>query len=82
VEIQLLQSTRDLLTTLGDETGIDPGWINNGGLYIAHNQVRTCTIICWKKGRPCIRYTFKSKEAILEINYGLYEYPLTYVTAV
>lgn len=38
VQIQLLQSTRNLLISLKDETGIDPGWINNGGLYVAHNQ--------------------------------------------
>nr|CAD7572946.1 unnamed protein product [Timema californicum] len=40
VEIQLLKSTRDLLTRLESETGLDPGWINNGGLYLANNKER------------------------------------------
>nr|CAD7449091.1 unnamed protein product [Timema bartmani] len=40
VEIQLLRSTRDLLTKLESETGLDPGWINNGGLYLANNKER------------------------------------------
>lgn len=39
VEIQLLGTTRDLLMSLEAETGIDPGWINNGGLFIAHSKV-------------------------------------------
>lgn len=39
VEIQLLGTTRDLLMRLEAETGIDPGWINNGGLFIAHSKV-------------------------------------------
>lgn len=39
VQIQLLKATRNLLISLKDETGIDPGWINNGGLYVAHTQV-------------------------------------------
>ncbi|XP_065339541.1 sarcosine dehydrogenase, mitochondrial [Cloeon dipterum] len=40
VEIQLLATTRDLLMRLEAETGIDPGWINNGGLFIAHSKER------------------------------------------
>jgi hypothetical protein len=24
---------------LEEETGLDPGWINNGGLFIAHSEV-------------------------------------------
>ncbi|KAL0275940.1 UNVERIFIED_CONTAM: hypothetical protein PYX00_003646 [Menopon gallinae] len=40
VDIQILQSSRNLLISLKEETGIDPGWINNGGLYIAHNVER------------------------------------------
>lgn len=40
VEVQLLNTTRDLLMSLEAETGINPGWINNGGLYIAHTEER------------------------------------------
>ncbi|XP_012253528.2 sarcosine dehydrogenase, mitochondrial [Athalia rosae] len=40
VEMQLLHTTRELLLRLEKETGIDPGWINNGGLYIAHSDIR------------------------------------------
>jgi len=29
-----------VLTGLQEETGIDPGWINNGGLFIANNKER------------------------------------------
>ena len=28
-----------VLTNLESETGMDPGWINNGGLFIANNKV-------------------------------------------
>jgi hypothetical protein len=27
------------MTSLESETGMDPGWINNGGLFIANNKV-------------------------------------------
>lgn len=37
VEIQLLATTRDLLMSLEEETGLDSGWINNGGLFISHS---------------------------------------------
>ncbi|XP_066993512.2 sarcosine dehydrogenase, mitochondrial isoform X2 [Anabrus simplex] len=40
VEIQLLDATRDLLMRLESETGFDPGWINNGGMYIAYTKER------------------------------------------
>lgn len=39
VEMELLNSTRIMLNSLEKETGINPGWINNGGLYIAHSNV-------------------------------------------
>jgi len=39
VLIELLNSTRDLLMQLETETGVDPGWINNGGLFIASTKV-------------------------------------------
>lgn len=40
VLIELLNSTRDLLMQLETETGVDPGWINNGGLFIASTKER------------------------------------------
>lgn len=39
VEIQLLSDTRKQIINIKEETGIDPGWTENGGLYIAHNKV-------------------------------------------
>lgn len=41
VEIQLLATTRDLLMSLEDETGMNSGWIQNGGIFISHSQPRT-----------------------------------------
>ncbi|XP_023344278.1 sarcosine dehydrogenase, mitochondrial isoform X2 [Eurytemora carolleeae] len=40
VEIQLLGHTHKILSSLEAETGLDPGWINNGGLFIANNKER------------------------------------------
>lgn len=40
IDIQLLDSTRKLLINLERETGISPGWTENGGLFIAHNKTR------------------------------------------
>ena len=28
------------MSQLEDETGVDPGWINNGGLFIANSKER------------------------------------------
>lgn len=39
VEMELLRVTRNVLNSLEEETGINPGWINNGGLYIAQSNV-------------------------------------------
>jgi len=39
-EIELLTHTRKVITGLQEETGVDPGWINNGGLFIANNKER------------------------------------------
>lgn len=38
-EIQILSTTRNLLQNLEEETGLDPGWINNGGIFIARTHV-------------------------------------------
>lgn len=40
VEMQLLCTSIDVLSSLEKESGINPGWINNGGLYIAHTDER------------------------------------------
>ncbi|CAH0561302.1 unnamed protein product [Brassicogethes aeneus] len=39
-DIQILQSTRTLLKNLEKETGVDPGWYQNGGIYIARTDQR------------------------------------------
>ncbi|XP_037793833.1 sarcosine dehydrogenase, mitochondrial-like [Penaeus monodon] len=39
-EIHLINTTRELLARLEDETGVNPGWINNGGLFIASSKER------------------------------------------
>lgn len=41
VEIQLLATTRELLMNLESETGLNSGWINNGGIFISHSEQRT-----------------------------------------
>lgn len=40
VEMELLNVTKGILNSLEEETGINPGWINNGGIYIAHSDER------------------------------------------
>lgn len=40
IEIQLLAATRKQILSLKEETGVDPEWVENGGLYIAHNKVK------------------------------------------
>ncbi|XP_017789303.1 PREDICTED: sarcosine dehydrogenase, mitochondrial [Habropoda laboriosa] len=40
IEMELLNATRYILNTLEKETGINPGWIKNGGLYIARSNER------------------------------------------
>ncbi|KAJ8975141.1 hypothetical protein NQ317_015275, partial [Molorchus minor] len=40
IDTQLLQKTRELLANLEKETGINPGWINNGGIFIARTAER------------------------------------------
>lgn len=41
MEIQLLATTRELLMNLESETGMNSGWINNGGIFISHSPQRT-----------------------------------------
>lgn len=36
---RLLASSRDLLMSLEEETGLNSGWINNGGVFISHSKV-------------------------------------------
>jgi len=40
VDIQLLANSRRMLQGLEEETDLDPGWIQNGGIFIAHNETR------------------------------------------
>ncbi|XP_039483324.1 sarcosine dehydrogenase, mitochondrial [Drosophila santomea] len=40
VDIQLLANSRRMLQQLEEETELDPGWIQNGGIFIAHNETR------------------------------------------
>lgn len=39
VDVELLNSSRRMLIDLEKETGLDPGWIQNGGIFIAHSEV-------------------------------------------
>ncbi len=39
VEIQLISHMVELVNQLEEETGVNPGWINNGGIFIANNKV-------------------------------------------
>lgn len=39
-DIELLNRTVGLLGTIEAETGLNPGWTNNGGLFIANNKVK------------------------------------------
>ncbi|XP_064088685.1 sarcosine dehydrogenase, mitochondrial-like [Macrobrachium nipponense] len=39
-EVKLVQTTRDLLMRLESETGVNPGWINNGTLMVADSKIR------------------------------------------
>ncbi len=39
-DIELLNVTKALNNSLEEETGVNPGWINNGGLFIANNKER------------------------------------------
>lgn len=40
VDNLMLKKTRTLLTNLEAETGVNSGWINNGGIFIARTPVR------------------------------------------
>ncbi|XP_055839450.1 sarcosine dehydrogenase, mitochondrial [Episyrphus balteatus] len=40
VDTQLLANSRNMLMSLEEETGLDPGWIQNGGIFIAHSDNR------------------------------------------
>ena len=40
IDVQLLTASRQLMQNLETETGLHPGWINNGGLFIASTKER------------------------------------------
>ncbi|KAK9499026.1 hypothetical protein O3M35_003544 [Rhynocoris fuscipes] len=39
-DMRLRAKTRELLLNLQNDTGLDPGWENNGGLYVARSKIR------------------------------------------
>lgn len=39
-DMRLRAKTREILSKLHNETGQDPGWQNNGGLYVARSKVK------------------------------------------
>lgn len=39
VDVELLNNSRQMLINVKEETGLDPGWIQNGGIFIAHVKV-------------------------------------------
>lgn len=41
---RLLNRSVDLMHRIEEETGFDPGFINNGGIFIAHDEVR---LLCY-----------------------------------
>ncbi len=40
IDVRLLAYTHQLLKGLEEETGIDPGYIVNGGLFVASSKVK------------------------------------------
>ena len=40
ISLKIFKYVLQVLTSLEAETGIEPGWINNGGLFIANNKER------------------------------------------
>ena len=40
ISLMIFKYVLQVLTSLEAETGIEPGWINNGGLFIANNKER------------------------------------------
>lgn len=39
IEVELLLNSRKVYESLEQETGINSGWIKNGGLFIAYDKV-------------------------------------------
>ena len=40
VDVELIRLSKEMMTTLEDETGVNTGWINNGGMFIASTKER------------------------------------------
>lgn len=40
LEMQLLNASRNIVTRIQEETGVDPNWNNNGGVYVARTKER------------------------------------------
>lgn len=51
VEMELLKVSRLLYASLQEETGVNSGWINNGGIYIAHSPVSTHVFMRFSRSR-------------------------------
>lgn len=39
IDIELLNNSRKMLKELNDNVDLDPGWIQNGGIFLAHSKV-------------------------------------------
>lgn len=39
VEVELLQVSRNIYQSLEEETGLAPGWMKIGGIFIAYDNV-------------------------------------------
>ncbi len=39
VDIRVIARSLEVFNSLEEETGVDPGWMGNGGLFIANNKV-------------------------------------------
>ena len=61
VEMELLKASRLLYESLQEETNINPGWINNGGLLIAHSPV-SLNIFAFCCVVDIISFTFFARE--------------------
>ncbi|XP_064648723.1 sarcosine dehydrogenase, mitochondrial-like isoform X2 [Lineus longissimus] len=40
IDVQLINHTRNVIKQIEEETGVDPGWIENGGMFISSTKER------------------------------------------
>ena len=55
VEVELLQVSRNIYESLEEETGVAPGWIKNGGIFIAYDDVSLKIIFYNQKGKRNVK---------------------------